>query len=101
MVGGLAIEEPAADLAAAAAIASSLRDQPVRADLALIGEVGLSGELRWVAHMEPRHPRSSQTGLQGAVIPQRLRAKLNTPAGFEVLEARSLAQAIKIALLTK
>lgn len=101
VVGGLAIEEPAADLAAAAAIASSLRDQPVRADLALIGEVGLSGELRWVAHMEPRIREAAKLGFKGAVIPQRLRAKLNTPAGFEVLEARSLAQAIKIALLAK
>ena len=101
VVGGLAIEEPAADLAAAAAIASSLRDQPVRADLALIGEVGLSVELRCVAHMEPRIREAAKLGFKGAVIPQRLRAKLNTPAGFEVLEARSLAQAIKIALLTK
>ena len=101
VVGGLAIEEPAADLAAAAAIASSLRDQPVRADLALIGEVGLSGELRWVAHMEPRIREAAKLGFKGAVIPQRLRAKLNVPDGFEVLEARSLAQAIKIALLAK
>jgi DNA repair protein RadA/Sms len=101
VVGGLAIEEPAADLAAAAAIASSLRDQPVRADLALIGEVGLSGELRWVAHMEPRIREAAKLGFKGAVIPQRLRAKLNTPAGFEVFEARSLAQAIKIAILSK
>lgn len=101
VVGGLAIEEPAADLAAAAAIASSLRDRPVRADLALIGEVGLSGELRWVAHMEPRIREAAKLGFKGAVIPQRLRAKLNAPAGFEVLEARSLAQAIKIALLVK
>jgi DNA repair protein RadA/Sms len=101
VVGGLAIEEPAADLAAATAIASSLKDQPVRADLALIGEVGLSGELRWVAQMEPRIREAAKLGFKGAVIPQRLRGKFNTPAGFEVLEARSLAQAIKIALLPK
>jgi len=101
VVGGLAIEEPAADLAAAAAIASSLKDQPVRADLALIGEVGLSGELRWVAHMETRIREAAKLGFKGAVIPQRLRGKLSAPAGFEVLEARSLAQAIKIALLPK
>ena len=101
VVGGLAIEEPAADLAAAAAISSSLKDQPVRADLALIGEVGLSGELRWVAHMEPRIREAAKLGFKGAVIPQRLRGKFRAPAGFEILEARSLAQAIKIALLPK
>ena len=64
VVGGLTIEEPAADLAAAVAIASSQRDKPVRADLVLIGEVGLSGELRWVSHMEIRPARSRQTGFQ-------------------------------------
>jgi len=48
VVGGLRVEEPAADLAAAMAIVSSVKDVPVRADLVLIGEIGLSGELRWV-----------------------------------------------------
>lgn len=101
VVGGLTIEEPAADLAAAAAIASSLSDQPVRAELALIGEVGLSGELRWVAQMDARLREAAKLGFKGAVIPQRLRGKVGAPAGFEALEARSLAQAIKIALLPK
>ena len=63
VVGGLTIEEPAADLAAAVAIASSLNDQPVRAELVLIGEVGLSGELRWVAHMDAAPAGSRQTGI--------------------------------------
>ncbi|HUV15052.1 MAG TPA: DNA repair protein RadA [Pelolinea sp.] len=101
VVGGLAIEEPAADLAAAAAIASSYRDLPVRADLVLIGEVGLSGELRLVAHMDARLREAAKLGFKGAVIPQRLRGNMNAPKGFDVLEARSLPQAIKIALLSK
>jgi len=100
VVGGLTIEEPAADLAAAAAIASSQRDQPVRADLVLIGEVGLSGELRWVSHMEIRLREAAKLGFKAAVIPRRLRASLNVPDGFEILEARSLSQAIKIALVS-
>ncbi|MHB1384198.1 MAG: DNA repair protein RadA, partial [Bellilinea sp.] len=54
VVGGLTIDEPAADLAVAAAIASSMRDLPVRADAVLIGEIGLSGELRWVGQMSAR-----------------------------------------------
>ena len=100
VVGGLTIEEPAADLAAAAAIASSQRDQPVRADLVLIGEVGLSGELRWVSHMEIRLREAAKLGFKAAVIPKRLRASLNVPDGFEILEARSLSQAVKIALVS-
>ena len=100
VVGGLTIEEPAADLAAAVAIASSQRDLPVRADLVLIGEVGLSGELRWVSHMEIRLREAAKLGFKAAVIPQRLRASQNLPDGVEILEARSLSQAIKIALVS-
>ena len=100
VVGGLTIEEPAADLAAAAAIASSQRDLPVRADLVLIGEVGLSGELRWVSHMEIRLREAAKLGFKAAVIPKRMRASLSVPNGFEILEARSLSQAIKIALVS-
>jgi len=99
VVGGLTIEEPAADLAAAVAIASSQRDKPVRADLALIGEVGLSGELRWVSHMEIRLREAAKLGFKAADIPQRLNTNVSLPGGIEVLEARSLAQAIKIALI--
>jgi DNA repair protein RadA/Sms len=101
VVGGLTIEEPAADLAAAVAIASSLKDQPVRAELAMIGEVGLSGELRWVAHMEMRLREAEKLGFKGAVIPHRLKGKFNFPDGFEIMEARSLGQAIKLAFVNK
>lgn len=101
VVGGLTIEEPAADLAAAVAIASSMKDQPVRAELVLIGEVGLSGELRWVAQMDARLREAAKLGFKGAVIPHRLKGKGSTPNGFNVFEARSLGQAIKLALVDK
>jgi DNA repair protein RadA/Sms len=101
VVGGLRIEEPAADLAAAVALVSSLKDQPVRADLVLIGEIGLSGELRWVSQMELRLREAAKLGFKAAVIPKRLRTALTPPKGFEIIEVRSLAQAIKIALSSK
>jgi DNA repair protein RadA/Sms len=101
VVGGLRVEEPAADLAAAVAIASSLKDQPVRADMVLVGEVGLSGELRWVSHMEARLREAAKLGFKSAVIPRRLRAKVTIPGGFEIQEARSLREAIKIAFVPK
>jgi DNA repair protein RadA/Sms len=54
VIGGLQIGEPASDLAVAVALASSVRNRPVAADIALVGEVGLSGELRAVGHLETR-----------------------------------------------
>ena len=101
VVGGLRVEEPAADLAAALALVSSLKDQPVRADLALIGEIGLSGELRWVSQMESRLREAAKLGFKAAVIPKRMRANIETPKKFEILEARSLNQAVKIAIRKK
>jgi len=101
VVGGLRIEEPAADLAAAVALVSSVKDLPVRADLALIGEIGLSGELRWVRQMEPRLREAAKLGFKVAVIPKRLRANFETPKKLEIFEARSLKQAVKIAIRTK
>jgi len=101
VVGGLRVEEPAADLAAAVAIASSLKDIPVRAELALIGEIGLSGELRWVSHMEVRLREAAKLGFKGAVIPKRLRGKISAPEGFQINETRSLRQAINLSLMGK
>jgi DNA repair protein RadA/Sms len=101
VVGGLRVEEPAADLAAAIALVSSVKDVPVRADLALIGEIGLSGELRWVSQIEPRLREAAKLGFRAAVIPKRMRANFETPKEIEIFEARSLNQAVKIAIRTK
>ena len=74
VVGGLRINEPAADLAIAAAIASSMRDLPVRADTVLIGEVGLSGELRWAGQMTARLREAAKLGFKSAIVPRGTRA---------------------------
>ena len=68
-VGGLKLVEPACDLAVAAAIASSSRDQVVPPDLAFIGEVGLQGELRSVAHVERRLTEARRMGFRRCVVP--------------------------------
>ncbi|MFZ3070299.1 MAG: magnesium chelatase domain-containing protein, partial [Anaerolineaceae bacterium] len=98
---GLRISEPAADLAVAAAITSSLKDQPVRADTVLIGEVGLSGELRMINQMQTRLKEAAKLGFKRAVIPRRLRLTEPWPSGIEVIEARSLRDALQAALLEK
>ncbi|MBX3004002.1 MAG: DNA repair protein RadA [Anaerolineales bacterium] len=101
VVGGLRIGEPAADLALAAAIASSAWDKPLRADAVLIGEVGLSGELRTVPHSPARLKEAAALGFKSAVIPRRLRKSEPLPAGIEVQEARSLREALDMALVKK
>jgi DNA repair protein RadA/Sms len=100
VVGGLIIDEPAADLTLAACIASSYRDIPVKADLVLIGEVGLSGELRWVSQMPTRLREASKLGFKGAVIPHRRNKNEKLPDEIKLYEARSLREALGYALLT-
>lgn len=98
VVGGLAVEEPAADLAVAAAVASSLRGLPVRAEVVLVGEVGLSGELRMVGHMPRRLGEAASLGFKAAIVPTRLQRSEPWPQSLQILEARSLKQALEFAL---
>jgi DNA repair protein RadA/Sms len=98
VVGGLKIDEPAADLAMAAAIASSMRDLPLRADAVLIGEVGLAGELRLPGQMQTRLKEAAKLGFKTAIVPQRLRHAEPWPKDLRILEARSLHQALDAAL---
>jgi DNA repair protein RadA/Sms len=100
VVGGLRVDEPAADLAIAAAVAASLQDAPVRADTVLIGEVGLSGELRWVSQMNIRLREAAKLGFKAAIVPKRIRRTEAWPDGIQILEARSLREALKLALVS-
>jgi DNA repair protein RadA/Sms len=100
VVGGLQVEEPAADLATAVAIASSARDKPVAADLAIIGEVGLSGEVRAVGQMAARLKEAAQMGFRRSLIPKPLRRGGEPlPDSIETIPVRSVADAVKQALV--
>ena len=101
VVGGIQIEEPAADLAIAAAIASSSRDVAVRAEAVLIGELGLAGELRMPGQMPARLREASKLGFKTAIIPKAIRKGEDWPKEIEILEARSIAQALEAALVSK
>jgi DNA repair protein RadA/Sms len=95
VVGGLQVDEPAADLAVAAAVASSVKDRPVRAEAVLIGEVGLSGELRTVAQMPARLREAAKLGFKTAIVPRRLRKGERWPEDeIKIVEVRSLRQAL-------
>ena len=95
------MEEPAAYLAVAAAIASSMRDQPVKADSVLIGEVGLSGELRMVGQLPARLREAAKLGFRTAIVPKSVRKGEPWPNGIEVVEARSLREALGRAMVKK
>jgi DNA repair protein RadA/Sms len=102
VVGGIQVEEPAADLAIAAAIASSWKDAPVRAGAVLIGEIGLAGELRMPGQLESRLKEAAKLGFKTAIVPKAVRSSGNPsgwPPGLEVVEARSIQQALDAALL--
>jgi len=98
IVGGLRISEPAADLAVALATASSFQNAPLPADLAAVGEVGLSGELRAVSHLERRLNEAAKLGFSRCIVPATHRRPKNTPQGIQVIPARSLADALSVAL---
>ena len=94
VVGGMQIDEPAADLAIGIAIASSLLDRPVPADVAIVGEVGLSGEIRAVGHLEARMNEAAKLGFKRVLLPRRLRGEETVPKGLEAVYARSIAEAM-------
>jgi DNA repair protein RadA/Sms len=99
VVGGLRISEPAADLAMAVAIASSVKDRPVSADLVLIGEVGLSGELRAASQTNARLREAAALGFRRAILPRTVRRGEDPPQGIELVPCRSLREAIEAALV--
>jgi DNA repair protein RadA/Sms len=74
IAGGLRIAEPAADLACALALISALTDRPVPDDIAIFGEVGLSGEIRRVTQAESRLREAAKLGFRRALAPQAVRA---------------------------
>ncbi len=104
VVGGIQIDEPAADLAIAAAIASSWKDLAVRADAVLIGEIGLAGELRMPAQMQARLGEAAKLGFRSAIVPKALRGASADgvwPKGLEIIQARSIQQALDACLVSE
>jgi DNA repair protein RadA/Sms len=98
VVGGLQVREPGIDLALAAAIASSARDRALPPDLAMVGEVGLSGELRAVPQLGARLSEAAKLGFRRAVVPAGGRRGASLPKSLEVLAARSLPEALRLAM---
>lgn len=98
VIGGLRLDEPGADLPVALAVASSYRDQVIPDDLIAIGEVGLTGEIRAVSHMNQRLAEAARLGFQKCIIPRFGSEKLEIPEGLTVYRVRNLREAIETAM---
>ena len=95
VVGGLTVDEPAADLATVLAVASSYYDKPLGTHVAAIGEVGLSGEIRSVMNLNQRLTETARLGFQSCVIPYRTgKEEPNAPAGLKLIRVRNVREAI-------
>ena len=95
VIGGLTLNEPAADLSTVLAIASSYLDRPLGTDLAAIGEVGLSGEIRSVSSLNQRLSEIARLGFKRCVIPSHVKGEINLPEGLEIIPVKNVYEAIK------
>ena len=98
VIGGLRLDEPGADLPIVLALASSYRDQCIPDDMVAIGEVGMTGEIRSVSHMNQRLAEIARLGFKKCMIPRSGSEKLDIPEGLTVYRVRNIREAIETAL---
>ena len=98
VIGGLQLNEPAADLPIVLALASSYRDTAIADDLVAIGEVGLTGEIRAVTNMNQRLAEVARLGFKKCMIPKFGSEKIEIPAGLTVYRVRNLREAVETAM---
>lgn len=98
VVGGLRVSEPAADLALALAIVSSQKDRAAPPDMVAFGEIGLSGEIRSVGHVERRLNEAERLGFRRCLLPEANLRRLRLRTALELLPAATLREAIGVGL---
>lgn len=96
IAGGLALSEPAADLPLCAAVASSVKGVSIPSDWAVMGEVGLAGEIRSISQAERRLAECARLGFKTAVMPRENMKRLRAPEGVRVYGVETLAEALSI-----
>jgi len=99
VAGGMTIDEPAADLAVVGAVASSLRNRPIRPGTAVFGEIGLAGEIRGTTQASLRLREAGQMGFTRIVVPEGNVARDEAPAGCEIVPVRHVGEALDELLL--
>ena len=95
VAGGIAVDEPAADLAITGAVASSLRNRAIRAGTAVFGEVGLAGEVRGVSQAALRVREAAQMGFDRCVVPDGNCSPDDVPAGIELVGVKTVSEALE------
>ena len=98
VAGGIEIDEPAADLAVCAAVASSLANAPMPQDFAVMGEVGLAGEVRAIPQAERRLAECVRLGFVKAVLPRENLKRIRVPEGMKAYGVDTLSQALAVLL---
>ena len=98
VVGGLQLDETAADLATLLAVASSWKDVAIGSDLAAVGEVGLSGEVRSVTQLGHRLSEIARLGFRRCIIPAHVKGEVPKPKGLELISVKNVREAIREAL---
>lgn len=99
LAGGIKVSEPAVDLGIAVAIASSFQNRPIDPGVVVIGEVGLTGEVRSVVQLEPRLHEAANLGFTRCVVPHTARKAPGSNApGIEVVRVKTLAEALETIL---
>ena len=98
LAGGVKVEEPAADLGAAVAIASSFKDIPAKESMIILGEVGLAGEVRAISQLGKRLNESSRLGFKRCILPWTNLSALPKVEGIEVIGVKTVKEAVSIAL---
>ncbi len=98
VIGGLSLDEPAADLATVLAVASSFLDRPLGADLAAIGEIGLSGEIRSVSVINQRLSEIARLGFKRCVIPAHVRDEVKRIEGLRLIPVKNVGEAVAAVL---
>jgi DNA repair protein RadA/Sms len=97
VVGGIKVDEPASDLALAMAMASSYYNCPIPPDMAFVGEIGLSGELRTASQLPVRLNEAAKLGFKRVVVPQTRRGLEDMPRGLDLIEVANVGEALEIA----
>ena len=95
VVGGLKLVEPAVDLGIIATVASSLKDIPIEAKIFVFGEVGLSGEIRAVAHAETRVKEAAKIGFKRGIMPAGNADKMKQEFGIEIIGVRNVEECLE------
>jgi DNA repair protein RadA/Sms len=94
VAGGIAVDEPAADLGIVAAVASSVRNRPIKPGTAVFGEVGLAGEIRGISQAALRVREAAQMGFTRCVLPLGNCAPEDVPEGLELAGVKNVSEAL-------